>query len=149
MIDEIFTFIKENDLYPFSIEKPNKKNTESIYKTSDAKSIHNKIISKINSTCTFSSTSRLLDLLDFTNSFKTIKSRQVFIKTIQPNLEKSFLKKLKQPKPNWRPPYGIIIVTEDESTFMELKKRNIPTHLLHSVRSIEELDSYEVVQAVN
>jgi len=145
---EFSNFIIENELSPFNKTKPSLKIKNSPFFTSDAKKIHTKTIHKISEKFIFSNTSCLWNYFQFTKSKEEILSRQNFFKNIKP-FNNSVLRELSPPFNWWRPPYSIIVVTEDEKTFMELKKLNIPCQLLSSPQDVKNLESYDIVQVIN
>jgi DNA mismatch repair protein MutS2 len=144
MYDKLFNFSKDNKLSPF-------RNTKSItldsslFKTSDAKKVQKKVIDKINSFFSYKDTE---NLLYFIQSFKeNFKFQDYFL-----NLKKvnnNIFKDITEPKETWKPKYSIIVVTEDEKLFMELKREKIPVSLIQSIHDINELSSYDVIQAIN
>ena len=74
-------FIRENDLSSFNQYKTQLNiSNNSIYKTRDAKAIHNKVLSKISQYFVFADTSNLFNALSFTSNVEEIKARQEFFK---------------------------------------------------------------------
>jgi hypothetical protein len=83
MKEELMRFIEENNLSSFNQYKtPLNLQTNSIYKTRDAKAVHNKVISKVSQYFVFADTSNLLSAFSFTNNLEQIKQRQEFFKKI-------------------------------------------------------------------
>lgn len=151
MKKEILAFIENNDLSPFNKLKTQLKQNESIHKTLDSKKIHNKTISIISDNFIFPETSNLLNFFKFTNNLEEINKRQNFFKEILINYEfnNNFLTQFKKTKPNWRPPYDIIVVTEDADTFNELKKKNCPVQLIISEQDVALLENKEIIQIID
>lgn len=149
MKKELARFVLQNDLNPFEENKIFiKKELDSIYKTRDAKSIHTKVINKISSNFNFAQTKNIWDYFEFTKNFEEIKKRQEFFKELKKQ-NKSFLKKLTKPRASWKPRYDIIVVTEDESTFVTLNRLNCGIQLLVSENDIMELEKYDIIQVID
>lgn len=143
-------FIRENNLSPFSgLKSSLKPGEEKIYRTKDAKAIHNKVISTLSSEFYFSETSNLFNFFGFTNYLNEIKKRQEFFREIKTDMENSFLEKISVPKKWWKPKYGIIVVTEDEKTFNELQKIGCPVRFLITESDLDSLDDYDIVQVID
>jgi dsDNA-specific endonuclease/ATPase MutS2 len=150
MQKELVEFIIENKLSPYNRNKtPIKEESESIFKTRDAKSIHNKVINKIAENFFFSDTSCLLDAFKFTQSAGEIKMRQTFFSSIPKEIKNDFLAEIKIPESSWKPKYDIVAVTENEKTFIELKKLNVPVKYLTSEEDVMDLENCDIVQAVD
>jgi DNA mismatch repair protein MutS2 len=149
MQKELLDCIDENKLSPFNRTKTSVNGkTESIYKTKDAKTIHNKLLSTIASNFVFSDTSNLFNVFPFANDAKTILERQKFTESIPNQIENNFLKQLTSLKPTWKPKYTSLVVTEDEKIFSELQKLACPTKFIISQYDVESLENYEVVQVI-
>lgn len=149
MEKELIQFIKEYNISPFGQERITFKNNNSIFKTKEAKEIHSKILNKISSNFIFESTSKLFSFFNFTLEQNEIFKRQEFIKKFCNNLENIELKKLKSPKNFWKPDYNIIIVTENEKTFLKLQEMKCPARLLMNERDVLELETYDLVQVID
>lgn len=150
MQKELVSFIIENGLSPHNKNKTQiKEESDSIFKTRDAKSIHNKTLSEISRYFFFSDTSCLLDAFGFTDSAGEIKNRQIFFSNIPKNIKNEFLEQIKVPEITWKPKYDIVAVTENEKTFIELKKLNVPTKFLTSEDDVLNLNDCDIVQAVD
>ncbi len=149
MQKDLINYIKENNLSPFNKQKtPIKPNDKSIFKTKDAKLTFNRIITKLSENFVFPDTQNIWNFFNFTDNIDEIIKRQDFFKSIN-KIDNLFLKQLKTPKQTWKPKYGIIVVTEDETTLIELKKLNCPVQFLNSQYDIEGLDNYDIVQAID
>jgi len=149
MKEEMLNLIFENELSPFNQSKTLLKNSEeSIFKTRDAKSIHSRVLSNISSKFNFEDTSNLWNCFTFTKDYQEIIKRQSFFKNLEKK-ESSFLKNLTKPRSNWRPRYNIIVVTEDESTFVQLKKLGCTSQLLVSENDITDLERYDIIQVID
>jgi hypothetical protein len=147
---EILEFIRTNNLSPFNEKKSDvKTNGESIYKTKDAKAIHNKLLSKIASNFYFPDSVNILDFLEFTSDEKEIKRRQNFFREIKEKIENKFLKEISIPKRWWRPKYGIVAVTESDKTFNQLQKLGCPVKFLITQSDLDDLEAYDIVQVID
>lgn len=141
-------FIKENNLSPFNRTKTSIKPRESIFKTRDAKKIHNKVLSKISQEFVFPETANLFNALPFTTDAQEIQKRQEFFKSIQES-SKTILQNLKTPRPFWKPKYDLIAVTENEQTYLRLNELGCATQLLVSQNDVAELERYDLVQVID
>ncbi|MBT3643032.1 hypothetical protein HN604_00890 [archaeon] len=149
MQQELYNFISRNELSPFNDSKSLvRTDKESIFKTRDAKLIHTKVLTKISSNFVFAETQSIWNALSFTNNFSDILRRQEFFKSLA-RRDNSFLKNLKKPKKTWKPRYEIIVVTEDESTFVQLQKMDCVSQLLVNQNDVADLERYDIVQVVD
>lgn len=149
MKKELVKFIHEQGLSPFLKRKtPLNILEESIFKTKDAKAIHSKVLTHLSTYFTFADTSNIFRFFSFSTQQEVIKKRQAYFSSI-PDHTASYLSHIQQPKPFWRPRYGIIAVTEDEKTFMELKKMDIAVRFLITQSDLESLDEYDIVQVID
>ena len=121
MEKEILEFINQNNLSPFGDKKSIRASSINIFKTLDAKSIHSKVLNEINCNFEFDNSASVWGLFGFTNNREEIKKRQDFFKSLKKE-NKDFLKKIVKPRSFWKPRYNVIVVTENEETFMELKR---------------------------
>jgi DNA mismatch repair protein MutS2 len=152
MEKELINFIKQNELSPFNYYKTSlKPNPNSIYKTRDAKAIHNKILQKISTNFIFPDTSNLLQHFKFTNIPEEISKRQEFFNQIKQieKINNDFLKFISKPKSNWKPPYDVIVVTENSQTFGQLKEMGCPVQLIISQTDVMSLEDYDLVQVID
>ena len=150
MKQEILSFIRKNNLSPFNQSKTPLPALNSIYKTTDAKKIHNKTLQKISQNFIFSETSNIFNFFQFTNDITGIKKRQLFFSNLQNiQLNNSFLKSLTSPRNWWKPRYDVIVVTEDAETFTKLKEMNCPVQMLVSEQDTVLLEDKDVVQVIN
>ena len=149
MKEEMLSFILENYLSPFNGNKTYLKPVkDSIYKTRDAKSIHTKVLSKVSSKFVFSETNNLWNVFGFTQDAAEILRRQEFFKGL--DLKTSdFLGELEKPRGKWNPRYDIIVVTEDESTFVQLNKLGCSVQYLVSENDVLDLERYDIIQVVD
>ena len=149
MRKEIIQFIVENGLSPFNNYKTSvKNNSANFYKTTDAKSVHNKVLANISEKFRFPDASSLLQYFNFTNNLHDIKNRQEYFSKLV-NVDRSFLSSIKHPKSTWKPSYSVIVVTEDDQVFLKLREFGCPAKLLISERDVMELQVYDVVQVIN
>ncbi len=152
MKERLIQFIRENDLSPFNQYKSQLNlSNQSIFKTRDAKAVHNKVILKISQNFLFSDTSNLLNAFSFTENIEEIKSRQEFFKKIKElgRKENSFLKEIKLPRQTWKPKYDIVVVTENSDTFNKLREMKCPVQLLVGENDLALLETRDLVQVID
>ncbi len=152
-------FVIENGLSPFngsrSILRPIIDSvSSSIYKTRDAKSVHNRVLTKLSSGFAFFDTFNLWRVLDASNSSGSIMQKQEFFRNLINYIRTSgtdslFLKQLRKPKQKWTPKYDLIVVTEDEGTYLQLNELNCNAQLLTSENDVADLEKYDIVQVVD
>jgi len=151
MQKELISFIEEHELSPFHASKtPVSISGETIFKTKDAKAIHQKVLSTLASHFYFSDTKNLFSFFAFTSTISEIQRRQEFFHSaLSIASPRPFLSELETPKSSWRPPYDIIVVTEDENTFTQLKDLDIPVKFINTQYDVQELESYDLVQCLD
>jgi len=143
MIQELQQLTKSIPL--FETIKPTPSST--IFKTKDAKNINEKVIRTITSSFIFPGTKNILPKL-ITKNKDIIKIRQHFFLSL-PQLEQNFLPDIILSKQKWKVPYHFIIVTEDDSTYLRLKKQNFPIMQLSSSQELQSLEEYDLIYAVD
>ena len=149
MKSEIVDFVNENRLSPFNSPKTLvKRDGFSIYKTGDAKKIHRQVLQVLSRRFVFEETNNLWNFFRFTNEIDEILKRQEFFKGVL-NLDRDYLNELTHPRKTWSPDYNIVVVTEDEATFVELQKLSCPVQLIVSENDVVDLDKYDVVQVID
>lgn len=149
MYKEMIEFAKENNLSLFNKHKTQVKFSNNfVFKTKDAKSVHQKVLNKLSENFIFNETSNLWNVYPFTENSEIIKTRQKFFSEIK-TYDNKFLKDLKTPKQSWKPKYGIVVVTEDETNFSLLKKLDCPVLYLNSQYDIEGIDNYDIIQVID
>ena len=149
MRSDLLNFILKFELDPFSSYKTIiKKEKESIYKTSDAKKIYNKVIEKLSRDFIFKETDNLWNYFDFFDNFEVIKERQKFFKSLEKR-DNSYLRRLKKPRQTWDPKYDVVVITEDENTFVELQKLNCPVQLIVNDNDLSGLEKYDLIQVID
>jgi DNA mismatch repair protein MutS2 len=148
MKKEMIQFIKENKLSPFEPVGKLRNKRESIFSTSDAKHVYNKTLFKLSSEFKFTDTENLWQCFPFTPQGEEIRKRQEFFSKVALS-DNSFLKNLSKPKNFWKPKYGILAVTEDEKTFTELQKLNVPAQFISSQYDLDGLENYDIVQVID
>jgi DNA mismatch repair protein MutS2 len=149
MKEKIINFIYENNLSPFdNLKTYIRKNSDSIFKTNDAKTIFNKVLLNLSSNFMFSQTSNLWNFFSFCDNFKEILYRQDFFKSLK-SYDNTFLKSIKIPKKEWSPNYNLIVVTEDEDSFVKIQKLNCPVKYIITENDLSELETYDVVQVID
>ena len=87
-------------------------------------------------------------MFPFTQDVEEIRERQKFFSGIEKR-DNKFLKQLSKPRNWWKPKYSILVVTEDDKTFCELQKLDIPCQFLNSQYDLEGLDSYDLIQVID
>jgi DNA mismatch repair protein MutS2 len=147
---ELTCFIKENKLSPFNSHKTIIKNkNEGIYKTNDGRSVHTRVIAKISNNFIFPDSSNLLNCFYFSLDKELIIKRQEFFRTIKKELKNEILKSLKKPKQTWSAKYGILVVTDNEKTYTELKNIDVPVKFLLNENDVMDLENYDIVQVID
>ena len=148
MHNDLLSFIREHCLSPFSDGMPRSKGIKSIFKTPDARAVHARVINHLSRYFKFPATSCLFNAFTFAENSDAILSRQKFFSSIPLDILPLF-ENISSPKPWWRPKYGIVVVTEDESTFMNLSRLGCPVQFLATPEDLASLQSYEIVQAID
>ncbi len=149
MEKELSEFICKWNLKPFNKKKtPIKSSGKSIFKTKDAREVYNRASNILSKRFNFTETANLLDFFTFTSNELEILNRQKFFKTIKPS-NNSFLKNLKEPKPFWNPDYGIVVATEQDSTFKTLKELGCAVKFIVNEQDVLELERYDIVQVLD
>ena len=90
-----------------------------------------------------------MGFFEFTDKEDEIKRRQTFFSEIKDKIENGFLDKIGVPKKWWRPKYSIVVVTEDDKTFIELQKLGCPVKFLVTQSDLDDLESYDIVQVLD
>lgn len=148
MEKELIRFISENKLSPFESAGKLRRKDKSIFMTKDARDTFTRTLEKLGSKFVFSDTENLFNFFSFTNDSGEIKNRQEFFKTLETR-DNKFLKELVKPKAWWKPKYGILAVSEDEKTFQELQKLNVPCQFLNSQYDLEGLEGYDIIHVID
>ncbi|HVY01297.1 MAG TPA: hypothetical protein VHA12_00845 [Candidatus Nanoarchaeia archaeon] len=148
MEKEIIDFISQNNLSYINSRKTTIKAQASIFKTTDAKAVATNLIQHISKNFFFADTSNIFNFFPFIGDEKEIKKRQDFF-TSQRNKTNIFLKEIKIPRPNWKVPYAITSATEDETTFLEMKKQGIPCRLIISESDLSSLEQFDLVYVID
>lgn len=152
VINELIEFVRENELSVFNRTKTTiRQGSGSIFKTVDAKTIYNKVISKISQNFSFAETNNLFQYFGFTENIQEIKRRQEFFRSVF-SLgvgNNSFLKELRIPRGTWRPKYETLVVTENEETFIQLQKLSCPVKYITCYEDLQGLETCDVIQVVD
>src|SRR3989344_2957943 len=136
MQKELISFIEERELNPFERrENSTRINASNIFKTPEGKAVFQKVMKKIGENFNFSDTSMILNYFSFTQDKQEIARRQEYFKSLREK-EGEFLLELKTPKAWWKPDYSLIVVTETEQTFLNLRESGCPAKLLVSERDV-------------
>lgn len=150
MEKEIITFINQHNLSPFHPSKEPIRTNINVYKTREGKTIHNKVLNHIATQFMFPDTKKILQFFEFTQEKEIIQKRQSFFKQIKElPFNNQFLKKLREPINHWKPPYDVVVVTENSETFNELKKRNCPVQIILTETDVSLLESKDIVQILH
>lgn len=148
MEKEMIDFVQEQGLSYLNTRKTALPAQNSRFKTKDAKSVASSFIQHISKSFFFADTSNLFSLFPFTSDEKEIARRQQFFVACR-GLSNLFLADVKVPRPTWKIPYSIAAVTEDESTFLEMKKRSMPARLIVSESDLPNLEQFDLVYVID
>lgn len=146
---ELLEFVSENGLSPFSSGKSLvKKESQGIYRTRDARRVHGLVLNKLSSGFVFSETSNIWNCFGTDVKRDEILRRQKFFSGLK-SKSNNFLKNLGRPRSTWKPKYDVVVVTEDESTFVKLNELGCGVVLISSQNDVSDLERYDVVQVVD
>ena len=154
MEKEVLEYIEEFGLMPFSNELSGETSRaiSTPFKTREARAVFTKTLSLLSKNFVFESTRELFGLFSQNESHEELLKRQEFFRNILLNNEltntNEVLAKLSLARNPWKPHYGMIIVTEDESLFTELNSLSCPARFLVNEYDLADLENYEVVQVV-
>src|SRR3989344_718211 len=149
MEKELIGFIHKWNLKPFNKKKTLIKfSGKSIFKTKDAREVYSKALNILSRRFNFLETANLLEFFTLPSKDSDILARQKFFKSIN-STDNSFLRNLKEPKPFWNPDYGIVVVTEEDSTFKTLKELGCAVKFIVNEQDVLELERYDIVQVLN
>jgi DNA mismatch repair protein MutS2 len=152
MHKELISFIRQNNLTPFGNgEVTSKPSGKSLFITKDAKAVHSRVLRNISSNFSIKSTDSLWDAFPLTDEEVEVARRQEFFKSIHQSRQANndFLKSIVSPRPSWKPKYGIVVVTEDEKTYLTLSKAGVPVQLLLTENDLMSLENYDLIQVVD
>lgn len=147
MREKIIKFIEENNLSLFERENVRSSN-QSIFKTKDAKEIHQKTLNLVSRNFQLENTKQILKLFEDNNSEKDIEKKQKFFLELN-SFENSRFNKLKKRNPSWKAPYDSVVVTEDESTLVKLKEEGCSVVFVNQQSDIFDLDRYDLVRYID
>lgn len=148
MISTLQQFIRQHQLSPFhTIKTPMKTREESLFKTKDAKAVQTRVLNALSRKMHFADSSALFAFFPPTIEREEILRRQTFIQEF-PKLGTEWLKEIVKPRPFWKAPYGVVVVTEDETTFSSLQKLGCPVQFLVSEQDVASLEDYDLVQVI-
>ena len=148
MRKELVDFVLGEGLSPFGLNKTLIKKKDNIYRTKDAKAVHTKVLGKLSLGFNFSESSNIWNCFGVESGFDGVKKRQEFFKGLKKS-DGDFLKSLNKPRASWKPRYDVVVVTEDEGTFVKLNKLGCGVILLTNQNDVAELERYDVVQVVD
>ena len=145
MFNDLYLHIKEQKLSPFN-DTTSKSSTNPIFKTREAKNIHQRVLTHLTQNFQFNATSQILDL--FNTLPENLEQRQAFFKQLQ---EQFFpkLPSLTKTAQSWKPSYSIIIATEDENLYLSYIKQKFPVTLLRTPHDLADIKEYDLVYATN
>ena len=148
MISALQQFIRTRQLSPFHTHKTLIKSSEEcMFKTKDAKTVQTRVLSALSRKMHFADSSALFTFFPPTTELAEIFRRQAFIQQF-PKLETAWIEEIVRPRPFWKAPYGVIVVTEDETTFSALQKLGCPVQFLVSEQDVASLEDYDLVQVI-
>lgn len=134
-----------NDRHKTSVRS---KNSE-FFKTKDAREVMARVVQDVSKNFTFSDTSNLFGCFNPTENVQEIIERQNFVKNISKEVENNSFAEIRIGKKTWRPPYSVIVVTEDEKDYMSLQKSGCPVKLILNDQDVKDLEDMDVVQVLN
>lgn len=149
MHEKILRFIEENQLSPFHSLRTSVKGNIGIFKTNDAKAVYTRLLSHLSRTFAFADSSALWQYFSLPCGKEELLERQEFFRSMRGSIPRNILAEMKAPHTRWRPPYGVLVVTEDENTYLSLKHLECPVKLLLNEQDVMALEVYEVVQVVD
>lgn len=148
MEEVLVELAREYGLSPFHELKSGPRTpSSSLFRTPDARAVHTKVLGILSEAFTFPDTRVLWQAFPFTTSISELERRQAFFGSLVLS-DRSFLKELRLERASWRPPYGVMVVTEDEKLFTLLKERECPVSFLVSEYDVQKLEAYDVVQVI-
>lgn len=142
--------IRENELSAFNLNKTSVRSKNSdFFKTKDAREVMSRVVQDVSRNFTFADTSNLFNCFAPTEITEEVSRRQNFVRQINENIDNTAFKDFKIGKKSWRPPYSVIVVTEDDKDYMELQKRGCPVKLILNDQDVKDLEDMDVVQVLN
>ncbi|MSS75057.1 hypothetical protein EXS73_02490 [Candidatus Pacearchaeota archaeon] len=147
MEEVLDAYCSEYGLSPFHDTKSPSRTSTGLYKTSDGRATHTKVINTLSKQFVFSDTSALWGCFQLTQSQSELERRQAFFGSLHVGV-RDFLPELSLGKVSWRPPYGVVVVTEDEKIFTQLKELGCPVKYLITEYDVQSLEVYDVVQVI-
>ena len=142
-------FVLGNGLSPFSSGKSSIRAEKSgIYKTKDARKIHREVLKRLSARFVFGESSNLWNCFGLGVDMNIIKRRQAFFSGLSVGAC-GFLKELEKPRASWKPRYDVVVVTEDEVSFVKLNELGCGVVLISNQNDVAELERYDVVQCVD
>lgn len=147
MKEVLEAYCVEYGLSPFHETKTPSRISTGVYKTADGRAVHTKVLSLLSKPFVFSDTGALWGCFPLSQSISELERRQAFFGSLVLG-DRSFLAELALHKASWKPPYGVLVVTEDEKIFTQLKDLACPVKYLISEYDVQSLDAYDVVQVI-
>lgn len=168
MREELVEFVLNEGISPFSSGKTLlKKDRKSVFMTKDARKIYSKVLGKVSGEFVFSESSNIWNCFGLDINIDEIRRRQEFFKTLVSKAGSRssagmasvnpqsvvgsgrFLKELSKPRASWKPKYDVVVVTEDEGSFIKLNELSCGVILLTNQNDVADLERYDVVQVVD
>lgn len=140
-------YCAEYGLSPFHDTKQGTRATAGLYKTADGRAVHTKVLATLSKPFVFADSASLWNCFPLTQSISELERRQQFFGKLQ-NSSREFLPLLTLSRTSWKPPYGVLVVTEDEKLFTQLRELACPVKYLISEYDVQSLDAYDVVQVI-
>ncbi|NTV23155.1 MAG: hypothetical protein HGA85_02135 [Nanoarchaeota archaeon] len=121
----------------------------SIFRTKDAKNVQARVINSLSKGFVFPGTRKIWEHLTIPPENKEkVFSRQGLFSGAHKD-SRVFLRQIKKPKPTWKQPYSLLLVTEDQDAYNRLKGFSAPSKFIASEEDLRELADYDIVQAVS
>ena len=150
MEKEMIKLIRENGLSAFNLNKTSVRSKNSdFFKTKDAREVMSKVVQDVSKNFAFADTANLFGCFVPTESEKEVNERQNFVRQISKDIENNSFDNFKIGKKTWRPPYSVIVVTEDDKDYMALQKSGCPVKIVLNDQDVKDLEDMDVVQVLN
>lgn len=150
MEKDMIKLIRENGLSSFNLNKTSVKSKNSdFFKTKDAREVMSKVVQDVSKNFAFADTANLFSCFVPTESEKEVNERQIFVRQISKDIENNSFDNFKIGKKTWRPPYSVIVVTEDDKDYMALQKSGCPVKIVLNDQDVKDLEDMDVVQVLN
>ncbi len=148
MREELIDFVLDKGLNLFGQGKSLIRKESSIYQTKDARVIHSKVLSKLSRDFVFNESSNIWNFFGVDSDLIEVRKRQEFFMGLRKR-DNKFLRELVRPRASWKPRYDVVVVTEDEASFVKLNELGCGVVLISNQNDVAELERYDVVQVVD